>query len=159
MSTNPTQFITDSKLVTQVLTPRMVPLDCLAYKWAVVIALIRQSRTSWRSTMHLISRISNKCGGSQHNSCLKFARAVAHGRMTYGFPVYQFKSRKIQELGILNRTLIQAVTRLPGMQEQAPLSKLSLTHLSLTWSKKHNSDFWTIGQTPQGRWPFKGGIF
>lgn len=63
--------------------------------------------------MHLISRISNKYGGSQQNSCLMLARAVAHGRMTYGFPVYEFKSRQIQELSILNRTLIRTVTGLP----------------------------------------------
>lgn len=113
---------------------------------------IRHLRTTWPATMHLVSRISNKYGGAQQASCQVLARAVAHGRITYGFPIYNLSPRHLQDLEILNRSLIRTIAGLPrhtriDLLEQAiPLPPLqTLYDETVSRFQKH------LECSPQGR--------
>lgn len=117
---------------------------------------IRHLRTTWHSTLHLITRLSNKYGGSHQDACLKLARAVAHGRLSYGFPVCEFRPRHLSELTILNRHLIRTITGLPChtrtdvLEQAVPLPPITniVEEVKLRFQKH-------LEYMPQGRAIFK----
>lgn len=95
-------------------------------------AWIRQLRSTWRPTLHLITRMSNKYGGVTQRTCLTLGRAIGLGRLTYGFPAYEFSTRHVKDLQILYRSLVRAVTGLPRhtpittLEQALPLPPLNI---------------------------------
>lgn len=77
--------------------------------------------------LHLIKRLSNKCGGAQQSSCVPLARAVAIGALAYGAPAYDFSKTNLKSLRTLHRATLRAITCLPrhtritALEQAAPL--------------------------------------